>query len=126
MMNCDIDVVEVTEESFVVVVEPPSAMVIEAAAGQGPPGPTGDIGDPGPQGDPGPEGPPGPDGATTFTFIQDVVATVWTITHDLNRFPSLTLVDTAGDEMETDFRYVDANNVEVTFKIAAAGTAYLN
>jgi hypothetical protein len=74
----------------------------------------------------GPPGPPGPAGDSSFVFTQDVAATIWAITHNLNRFPSLTLVDTAGDEMETDFRYIDSNNIEVIFNIASTGIAYLN
>lgn len=122
-MTDEVTVIQVDTQSVVVVEQDLPAKVIVAAAEQGPPGPTGDEG---PSGDPGPEGPPGPAGGAGYVFTQDVAATTWTITHDLGRFPSLTLVDTAGDEMETDFRYLDANNVVVTFRAATAGTAYLN
>jgi hypothetical protein len=65
-------------------------------------------------------------GASTFTFSQSNPATVWNIAHNLGRHPSVTLVDTAGDYMSTDFQYVDANNITVTFNAATAGAAYLN
>ena len=33
--------------------------------------------------------------SSTFTFTQGVPATTWNITHNLNKFPSITVIDTA-------------------------------
>ena len=59
-------------------------------------------------------------------YTQALPATVWFVTHNLGRFPSVTVVTTSGDEADGDVRYVDANNLTITFFSAFAGTAYLN
>lgn len=90
---------------------------------QGPKGEQGDLGLQGIQGDIGPIGPPGGSG---FVFDQLIALTTWVINHNLNRYPSVTFVDTAGDEMLTNYRYVDSNTIIATFSAATAGVAFLN
>jgi len=108
--------------NFVVISAPPAPKVVLAPGEQGPPGGPGGLG---PQGPAGPDGPPGPAGGAGFVFSQITPSTVWTINHDLGRYPAVTLVDSAGDAMMTDYDYVDANTIIVTFSAATAGTAYL-
>lgn len=79
----------------------------------------------------GPEGKPGKEGkegkaATTFTFTQGAPAEVWTIKHELGRFPSVTVQDTAGDEVMGIVDFISENELTVTFSAAVSGTAYLN
>jgi len=62
----------------------------------------------------------------TFVFIQGVAADVWEITHNLNKNPSVTVVDSAGNEMRGAVQHIDVNNVEVTFTAPFAGKAFLN
>ena len=64
-------------------------------------------------------------GEATFVFNQTIPSTVWNINHNLNRFPSIELVDTAGDLMMTNIDYIDANNIRATFSAATAGQAYV-
>jgi len=62
----------------------------------------------------------------TYTHNQTIPALQWDINHGLNRYPSVTAVDTAGYEIETQVRYIDANNVQVNCNEVTAGKGYLN
>lgn len=76
---------------------------------------------------PGVQGPPGPPGdAFTVVFTQGSPALVWIIEHNLGRYPSVTVVDTANDQIIGDVSYPDANSAQVTFGAPTAGSAYLN
>ena len=62
----------------------------------------------------------------TYVFIQAVPSVLWTITHNLNKFPSVSVVDTANTQVFTIADYIDANTLILTFSAAFAGKAYLN
>jgi hypothetical protein len=62
----------------------------------------------------------------TFVFAQATPSASWSIAHNLNRFPSVVVVDSSGRMVEGDVTYVDANNVSVGFAAGFSGTAYLN
>ena len=62
----------------------------------------------------------------TFEFTQGVPATTWNIQHDLGKFPSITVIDTADTVVTGQYEYIDNNNVTLTFSAAFAGKAYLN
>ena len=62
----------------------------------------------------------------TFTFHQAVASNRWEIQHNLNKFPSATVVDSAGTEVIGDLQYVDSNNIIIEFSSSFTGTAYLN
>jgi hypothetical protein len=74
----------------------------------------------------GEKGEPGEGSGSTFQFLQPVAATIWSIKHDLGRFPSVTVVDSAGNMAVGGITYVDANNINLYFSAAFAGIAYLN
>lgn len=78
------------------------------------------------QGPPGPPGPPGPAGGSTYEHTQDIAASVWTIPHNLNRFPSITVTDHLGNLLAVDAKYLDSNIVQVTHGVPLTGYAYLN
>jgi hypothetical protein len=61
-----------------------------------------------------------------FIFNQAIPSTVWSITHNLNKFPSVSVVDTAGTQVFTIADYIDTNTLILTFSAAFAGKAYLN
>ena len=61
-----------------------------------------------------------------YTHKQLSAATVWNIQHNLNKHPSVTVIDSAGTKVYGDIEYIDNNNVRVTFTSAFAGRAYLN
>jgi hypothetical protein len=85
-------------------------------------GPAGPVGPAGPAGPEGPSGPPG----GSYVFDQGSPATVWTIGHNLGKFPSVTVLDTAGDTVEGVIAYPDTNTVLLTFSNPFAGVAFLN
>lgn len=62
----------------------------------------------------------------TYTFDQNVAATVWTIAHNLGFFPNVTTVDTLDREFLGDVAYIDLNTLTVTFATAVTGSAYLS
>jgi len=65
-------------------------------------------------------------GAPTFIFDQGVPATTWDITHNLGKFPSITVIDTGDTVVTGEYTYTNNNNVVLTFSAAFAGKAYLN
>jgi len=62
----------------------------------------------------------------SFTWTQNIALAVWTIPHNLDKFPSVTVVDTLGNLIYPDVSYVDSNTVQITHGSAFAGKAYLN
>lgn len=65
-------------------------------------------------------------GDNFFMFNQSQANSIWNINHGLNKYPSVTVVDTAGTQGFGTVSYVDSNNVTVSFSAAFAGQAYLN
>lgn len=61
-----------------------------------------------------------------YIHYQDSPSANWTIVHNLGKFPSVTVVTSAGDVVYTDAHYVDKNKVTLEFSAAFAGRAYLN
>lgn len=61
-----------------------------------------------------------------FIYTKDTPDTIWDITHNLDKYPSVTIVDSAGSVVMGDITYVSKNNLKVTFSAAFGGTAYLN
>ena len=64
----------------------------------------------------------------TATYIHDqaTAASVWTIVHNLGKYPSVSVVDTGGNLVCGNVEYVDDDTCVVTFNAAFKGTAYLN
>lgn len=101
---------------------------------------------------PGPEGDDGPDGKSAYQiwlddgnvgteqdfldslkgtpgaiggyFTQAFLGSTIVITHNLGYIPALTLIDTAGDEVEGAILERDNNHFTVQFSAAVSGTAY--
>lgn len=64
--------------------------------------------------------------SSNYTHTQSTAATVWTINHNLNRNPSVTTVDSAGNQIEGTVDYTSLDSLTITFTVAIAGYAYLN
>lgn len=69
---------------------------------------------------------PFPPGDKTFVFTQDTPANPWVIEHDLDKFPSVTMVLSTGQVGIADVAYIDENNLTITFSGDESGKAYLN
>lgn len=114
--------------------------------GPGPAGASGPAGPPGPSGATGAPGPLGPSvyeawlaagntgsidefiatlGQNYFRYIQGTPASVWHITHPLNRYVATTVVDSGGSMVEGDVAYVSPSELTIEFSAPFAGEAYL-
>ena len=71
------------------------------------------------------QGSDGADGADVYVHSQSTPASVWTIDHNLGTFPSVYVLDTAGDECEGDVDNPTVNRTVITFSASFAGTARL-
>ena len=70
-------------------------------------------------------------GDITYTHNQSSTSDTWTITHNLNRFPSVTVVDSTNTIVIGTVVYNSANQLTITFfqagsALAFSGKAYLN
>jgi len=65
-------------------------------------------------------------GAPTFIFTQGAPSTTWNITHNLGKFPSITVIDTGNTVVVGEYNYTSNTNVILTFSAGFAGKAYLN
>lgn len=65
---------------------------------------------------------------TSLTYIheQGISSDQWHITHNLKKYPSVTLVDSAGTQFVGQVQYLDENNCIVFMNGATKGKAYLN
>lgn len=96
------------------VVDDTVTTLIEFETGpQGPTGATGAQGVPGPVGD-------------TYTHVQSEPASIWTVQHNLNLYPNITVVDSADTVVEGDVTYLDSNTIRVEFVGAFSGRAYVS
>lgn len=64
--------------------------------------------------------------ASVYTHEQGVSSAQWVINHNLNTYPSVTVVDTSGSTIIYDLTYNNSNTITLDFKSAFKGTAYLN
>ena len=61
-----------------------------------------------------------------FLFTQTTASNIWVIVHNLNKYPSVTVLDSAGNEVIGETIYNDLNQVTLKFKGGFKGTATLN
>jgi hypothetical protein len=62
----------------------------------------------------------------TFTYTQAVSSSLWVISHGLGTFPSVTIIDSSGNNVFGDIVYNNQNTLTLTFSAAFTGAAYLN
>jgi hypothetical protein len=61
-----------------------------------------------------------------YLHDQGVPAAVWTVTHNLNKKPAVTVFDSAGTEVIGSLNIIDDNNMQITFAAAFSGKATFN
>lgn len=61
-----------------------------------------------------------------YIFDMGVASTVWEIQHNLNDYPSVTVVDTAGTVFECKVTYINSNKCMLEMNLPVKGKAYLN
>lgn len=62
----------------------------------------------------------------TYVHVEDVASIQWTINHNLDYYPSIEVVDSAGNVVIGNYQYVNVNTVIATFASPFAGKAYLS
>lgn len=61
-----------------------------------------------------------------FIYEQTEASAEWIIVHNLNKYPAVSIIDSAGDEVVGNVHYDSVNQVTITFTGAFKGTATLN
>lgn len=61
-----------------------------------------------------------------YSHIQGTASATWTITHNLDFYPNVTILDSAGTIVEGEIAYTSRNQVVLTFSAAFSGKAYLS
>ena len=61
-----------------------------------------------------------------FIFDQLTSSSEWLINHNLEKYPSVTIIDSAGTNVIGDIIYIDNNNLKIIFSSKMSGKAYLN
>ena len=61
-----------------------------------------------------------------YVHPQPVASATWTVQHNLNKFPSCTMVLSTGQQGYGDVTFIDENNLTITFAGAESGKAYIN
>jgi hypothetical protein len=64
--------------------------------------------------------------AATVVHDQRIDSNVWSIPHQLGKFPSVTCVEATGRVMFGQVDYISSELLTVTFNVVCSGKAYLN
>ena len=111
LYNCSCTIQEI-------VVQVPTPTQIIVGTGQG--------GARGVQGIQGVQGISGVANDVSYQHVQGASSAIWTITHNLNFYPNITTMDSAGAACEGEIEYLNRNTVRVTFSSPFSGEAYLS
>ena len=61
-----------------------------------------------------------------YVYYQRVPSAEWNVYHGLIKYPSVTVVDTAKNDVLADVTYIDTDSVTIRFNQPVSGYAYLN
>ena len=61
-----------------------------------------------------------------YAHTQGTASATWTINHNLDFYPNVTVVDSAGTIVEGEISYTTRNQVVLTFAASFSGKAYLS
>jgi hypothetical protein len=61
-----------------------------------------------------------------YAHTQGTASATWTILHNLDFYPNVTVVDSAGTIVEGEITYTNRNQVVLTFAASFSGKAYLS
>lgn len=64
--------------------------------------------------------------AATTIFNQSSASSTWNITHTMEKFPSVTVVDSSNNVVVGEIVYNSNTSITLTFASAFSGKAYLN
>lgn len=121
-------VIEETDNTVIVEI-PGATSTVEVEV----PGPVGPMGPEGPEGPKGDRGERGIDGGAIqgtgdlhYIHIQSLASDTWAVEHNLGKYPSVTVLDSALSQVEGDVNYTDNSSLTIQFTAAFSGTATLN
>jgi hypothetical protein len=83
---------------------------------------------------PGPQGPGGVDGIqaddvvdlVSYRHTQNTPLTTWTVNHNLNFYPNVTVFNSAGNQVEGNVVHTNATTLTITFSTTVSGKAHLS
>lgn len=61
-----------------------------------------------------------------YVHNQMSASSTWSVQHNLNKFPSVSVVDSGNNMVVGDVEYIDENNLTITFNASFSGKAYIN
>jgi hypothetical protein len=61
-----------------------------------------------------------------FVFSQNTPSTLWTVTHNLGKYPSVSVIDSAGTLCFGEVKYISLNQLTISFGWAFSGKVSLN
>lgn len=62
----------------------------------------------------------------SFIHKQNSASSEWIIKHNLEKYPAISIVDSAGSSVYGEITYIDSNTASVKFTGAFSGIAYCN
>lgn len=65
-------------------------------------------------------------GDKNYVYVQSSASNIWNINHNLDKFPSVTVVDTAGTVVIGETIYKNSSTIVVKFSAPFSGKAFLN
>ena len=65
-------------------------------------------------------------GDKTFVYTQDAPSTLWNVQHNLDKLPSVSVVNNNNVAMYGEVIYIDQNNLQIEFSAGFSGKAYMN
>jgi len=69
---------------------------------------------------------PGQDEINSYIHEQNSPSAVWTINHNLTKYPAVVLVDNDDDVIYGEVNYESNNTIVITLSAAISGKAFLN
>lgn len=66
------------------------------------------------------------DNDKNYVFTQTLASSSWNVNHNLNKFPSVSIVDSSNNLVIGDVMYIDSNNLTISFNASFSGKAYIN
>lgn len=62
----------------------------------------------------------------TYTFVQNFATTEWNITHNLNKYPAVIVVDDTLTQVMAEVQYINLNTIKIKFSKGFTGKVFLN
>lgn len=63
---------------------------------------------------------------SSYVHIQSTIASTWVVTHNMGKYPSVSVVDSGNNIVFGDVSYLSTSKLTITFAAAFSGKAYLN